>query len=464
MNYIKINTILLFLVIILATFLRFHNLFESLPFIGDTAWFYISARDLIIEGKIPLVGITTSHIWLHQGAFWTYILAIILKLFDFNPFIPAYFTSFLDILTLIIIYYLTKEMFDERIALIASLFYASSPLIVSIVQVPYHTSIIPFFTTLLLLSVYKWYIGRVLFFPITLFLLAVLYNLEISTIPLGISIFLLTIFGLIRSKNWALAVLKPKILFLSLVSFIIPMIPMLLYDLNNGFPQTLKVVAWMGYKIATQLGYPVINPIVSGETWITFFPFLINIGQRFYFIENLEISVLLFAIPFLYIFYEYLKSKKKKSNIILITFFIVLPLISYIFAKTNSIAYVPMLFPQAVIILGYFFGSFKKNLMPLSIVVVLIIVITNSHHLFTTNYFGRPTLGDRIESAKKMIILSNGKSYNIVGIGDGSNFESFTSNQEYITWWLGHGSSKLNQTLKFYIREDGTIEKLEIRK
>ena len=72
--------------------------------ISDIGWFYISARDLIINHEIPLVGIESSRPWLHQGAIWTYILAIILWISNFNPVAPAYITALIDIATLLIVF------------------------------------------------------------------------------------------------------------------------------------------------------------------------------------------------------------------------------------------------------------------------------------------------------------------------------------------------------------------------
>lgn len=452
------GVVLLFSIICLAIFLRLYTLSSILPFIGDTAWFYISARDLIIDHKIPLVGIPTSHIWLHQGAFWTYILAIILKQSNFNPFTPAYFTSLLDIGTLLIIYFFAKEMFGKKIALISSVFYATSPLIVSIAQVPYHTSIIPFFTALLLFSVYKWTCSRILFFPIAVFLLTILYNLEIATMSLGIILIVLIVFGLINKKSWALEIIKPKILFISTIALTVPMIPMILYDINHGFPQTAKVVVWIFYKIALQFGYPPLNPSAGSEAWTTFFPFLLNLGQRFYFTKTQEFALFLFLVSFSFALYRLILSKFKDINLIIIFFFLGLPLISYIVAKTNSTAYIPMLFPQAVIILGYFFGSFKRTFMPFSILIVLFIVLINSHYILTTNYFGRPTLKERIEKAKIIIDTAKGERYNLIGVGEGSQYESFISNQKYLTWWLGHEPSEKDEKLKLLVFPDGTIK------
>src|SRR5205085_6417561 len=52
--------------------------------------FYLSARDMLTQGTVPLVGIPSSRPWLHQGPWWTYILAISLWMGNFHPLAGVY--------------------------------------------------------------------------------------------------------------------------------------------------------------------------------------------------------------------------------------------------------------------------------------------------------------------------------------------------------------------------------------
>ena len=49
--------------------------------------------------------------------------------------------------------------------------------------------------------------------------------------------------------------------------------------------------------------------------------------------------------------------------------------------------------------------------------------------------------------------MANGKKYNIEGRGEGSEFESFTMNYEYLLWWKGNPPSRQKQDLNFVIEE-----------
>ncbi len=446
---------LLALIVSLALFLRLYRLAETMPFIPDIAWFYVSAKDMIIGNEIPLVGIASSHPWLHQGAIWTYILGIILALFNFNPIAPSYFTAILDVATILFVYYFAKRAFGERIALISSFFYATSPLIIFSAQTPYHTSLIPFFTILLLISVLNWIKkSQILFFPVCLFLLAILYNLELATFSLTATFLMIFIYGFLKRKNWVIGLKKPKIVGFSILAFTIPMIPMLLYDLRNGFPQTVKFLAWVLYRIAVFLGFPPLSPNASAETWNIFFKFILDYIGRFYFIKNDQVALIILISIFMISVWKLLKSRFKDLSLGLVLIFFTVPGAAYIAAKTNSAAYLPMIFPQAAILLGFSIGSFKKYSI-FAVIILIIIVGLNLHNFYKRDYFDTP-LSKRLATSKEIVIRSNGRAYNILEKDKASGFEDFIKNYEYLAWWLGHGPSKKDEKLKYYINENSS--------
>src|SRR3990167_8267340 len=122
MTQLNKSKLLLIGVILIGAYLRLYILPELMPFIGDQGWFYISARDMLLTGNIPLTGIASSHPWLHQGPFWTYILGIIVS------------------------------------------------------RIPYHTSLIPLLTLFYVYFLYKWVKGNVHYFPLAILMLSILYN------------------------------------------------------------------------------------------------------------------------------------------------------------------------------------------------------------------------------------------------------------------------------------------------
>mgnify|MGYP001588910091 FL=1 len=131
---------ILWLAIVLGTFLRFYDLPNRMPFIGDQAWFYLAARDALLGRDLPLLGITASITWLHQGPLWTYLLVPLIA----HPVLPAILTSIMGVVSVYLIYFLGGWP--------ASLLLAVLPLAILQSRMPYHTSLIPLFSIIYFLA------------------------------------------------------------------------------------------------------------------------------------------------------------------------------------------------------------------------------------------------------------------------------------------------------------------------
>jgi GT2 family glycosyltransferase len=443
--------------------LAVYKIGELMSFIGDYAWFYLSARDMITQGVIPLVGITSSHPWLHQGAFWTYLLVPTLYVSSFNPVSGAYLSILFFVLSIFVIYKFGSEIFSKRVASIASLFYATSPLILLTARTPYHTAPIPFFTLVFFYTLYKWIKGNASFFPLAIFVLAILYNFEIATSLLAIVLIILLAYGIFTKKEWLKKTINKKIVLYSFLAFIIPMIPMLLYDSGHGFPQTIKVVAWIGYKILVVFGYPQINPETNPADIKTVLVFIANAYQKLIYPASSVVAIVLALVSFGFFFFSLfiqMKSKKYPIGFLLLAVILLVSVGGIIATKTTSDAYLPILFPIVIYIMALFFDQlFKRNKSNILLVITIILIAcVNSYTLIQTNYFIAKGywFTDRIAAAKKIISESDGRRYNLKGKGQSSNFSSFTLNYEYTTWWLGKSPVKSSPEITFFIAETPT--------
>jgi len=449
--------------------LLFYRLSELMPFIGDQGWFYLSARDMLIFGKIPLVGITSSHIWLHQGPLWTYLLAGSLWIGHFNPIAGGYLSTFIGLLTVGFMYKLGSEVFSQRVGLIASFLYATSPLIIFSARMPYHTSPIPLLTLLLLYFIYRWINGYPYSFSAIFLLLALLYNFETATFMLVPIVFLVFIYGVVKKTQWIKNIINIKIILLSLLGLLIPMIPMLLYDIHHGYPQTVKFAVWIAYKVATIFGLPKIH---SGELSVSYQSmafFASTLLQRLLFLPNAIVAWSLLGISVINLIFIIQKHFKKymfvQSYSLLLLFFLI-PATSYIFERTNSDAYILVFYPTVIFMLALFFDRLMslQKFYYLIMTLLLCFVFINVFTLFQSNFFvGYPgysySFSQRIVKVKQILGESKGQEYNIVGKGAGSQFTSFTMNYAYLAWWFGHEPSRDQKKLQFIIREDqGSIQ------
>ncbi len=444
------ESFLVLCIFLLAFLLRINKISELLFFIPDVAWYYLSAKDMLLDHSIPLVGIASSHPWLHQGAYWTYILGFLLKVFDFNPVAPAYFTILLDSIVVILIYYVARFMFNTRVAFFSSLFYATSPFVIFSSQLPYHTSFVPLLTLALFFLTFKWVKGDRNKFPLIIFILGALYNFVLATFSLAFTVLVVLAIGYLKNKKWKLSFKNDlKIIVLSFIFLILTLLPMIIYDFSNGFPQTLKFFVWGVYRIAVLFGYPPINPSQT-ESWGSFLKFITDYIGKFYFVRNEYLALLIFIIPMIFLLISVMRSRFKNPNENTLFAFLIIPAIFYIFAKTNSASYLPMFFPQAAIGLGYFLGSFKKRLLFFPIILICIISFLNIYQ-FPDRKNQKITFTELVKSSREIVSKSNGEPFNIIEKNQASGFPNFIQNYEYLTWWLGNGPSNKNEKKKFYV-------------
>lgn len=447
------NTLIISIILLIAVFLRTANLSISMSFIGDQGWFYLSAKDFLTQGIVPLVGITSSHTWLHQGPLWTYMLSAALFLGNFNPLSGGVLTAIFGIGSVFLMYRLGSEMFSQKIGIIASLLYSVSPLIVFFERMPFDPSPIPFFTILYFYCIYKWINGKTQYFPFVLFLIAVLYNLELATFTLFFPFFIIFIYGIVKRKQFVTSLLNLNILIRSLLAFIIPMIPIVIYDFFHGFKQTIVFLIWVAYKPFSFLFKTGSSNFL--DNFGNVFDFLLQNLQKLIFDNSQPLSLSIFiASLVLLIILVYKEKKHVQASKFFLLIFLIISLLGIVINQTPSDAYLPIVFPFVIFTVAILFEYLLtiRKVKLLTLFFLLILVFINFYSSFKNTF--KPDFENRIKAAEKIIVLSKGGEYNLIGEGNGSQFVSFTMNYEYLLWWKEHPPSEKEQKLKIYISED----------
>lgn len=437
-------------------FLLFYKLNELMPFIGDQAWFYLSARDIWLKGEIPLVGITSSHTWLHQGPLWTYVLAVLLPLGKYNPLLPAYFTAAMTLVTAGFLYYTGKKFFTARVALIATALFATSPLVIMYGRMPYHTTLIPLFCLLLYYSLCRVTQGKKEFFPFIFFSLSILYNLELATVLLWLVPVAVVIYGWYRKEKWYKGLLTKKTVGLSIFLSLLPLIPILIYDVTHGFPQTVVFMGWIMYRFA-HIFVPSLTTKEAPHTMLETIQFLYRNNGLFFSGVLFPVVAILSVLS---VCAGLLQLRKTFSMpLFILLFFTVIITFGFIVNKTPSEAYLPLFFVFIPLIVSHFLTT----RIPKIIVFLLVagILLSNIWYIFHSQYRVDIPFSRRVEVAEKIVRDAQGKPFSLLARGTGSQFESTTMNTEYLTWWKGGHPQKKMQRLEFLLYE--TPGKLEVR-
>jgi len=111
------------ILVIIGAFLRFYRLEASLQFLGDQGRDALVLRNMLVKRDLPFIGPTTSVGSFFLGPFYYYLMAPFLWFANYNPVGPAIANALIGIITIPVIYFVTKEMLSVYAAQLATLLY-----------------------------------------------------------------------------------------------------------------------------------------------------------------------------------------------------------------------------------------------------------------------------------------------------------------------------------------------------
>jgi hypothetical protein len=242
--------ILLFITLAGAA-LRFFELGTRMMFIGDQSWFYLSARDALLQGHFPWLGITSSITWLHQGALYTYLLVPALLLSNFHPVSGAVLSALFGTLSIPLSFYLAAKLWGRYLGFVMGSVVALLPFSVLHSRFAYHTSPLILFEILLIL----FFIKRRL--VLAFLFLGLLYQLHLLTFIF----WPLVLFYMFKHR------LQFKLVYL--FAFGLGIFPFFV----SGPIQTLGIFAWIGKNLL--VGFPHQDSFSEAYRVVIFIPVLL---------------------------------------------------------------------------------------------------------------------------------------------------------------------------------------------
>ncbi|HSW96196.1 MAG TPA: glycosyltransferase family 39 protein [Candidatus Saccharimonadales bacterium] len=246
----KIN-ILITIILLIAAFMRLYRIEDYMTFLGDEGRDVLVAYN-ILHGHFTLLGPTASVGGFYFGPIYYYFMAPALFLANYNPVGPAIMVALIGTATVWLVYKIGKEFFGTATAIVASFFYAISPIVVSYSRSSWNPNPIPFFALLVLWFIYK---GEEKKNQKENFLLSSRKDFLLAGIFLGIAIelhFIVAILGVIVIL-YLLAVKRGHIkketiktvitqYFWLTIGFFIGWLPYLGFEFRHGFPNTRSVI------------------------------------------------------------------------------------------------------------------------------------------------------------------------------------------------------------------------------
>ena len=389
-------------ILIISAILRLYRIQDYMTFLGD------EGRDVlvvynILHGKLTLLGPTASVGGFFLGPIYYYFMAPFLLIFNYNPVGPAVMVALFGIATVGLVYKFAKEVFNQRVALISSLLYAISPLVIAHSRSSWNPNVFPFFSLLSLYVIYRALIkNNIKLFILGGVFLGISMQLHYLALFLGfvVAVYVLSTFViryLFEASRDVLILIKSYLSIL--LGFIIGLSPFLAFETRHGFPNMISISNFILHSGDTGVGIRFFDNISNVffrlfARLVTNFPppEQVAISQNINIYSWYYLSLILGLLSFLVLIFQYkeiipktkglFKSKYPaflKLNLLIIWFVFGILLFGF-YKKPIYDYYFGFMFPLPFILVGNTLDFFmRKNnfLKILSIAALLGIVLIN---------------------------------------------------------------------------------------
>ena len=318
MNFIKkVNISLLTLAVLIGfcVFLRWYQIEERNQFTWDqvdNAW---AAKTILIDHELPIEGMQAKlNSGLFIGPLYYYYIVPFYAAFNLDPVASGYIAISSSVISLIILYYVTKSIFSYKEALIAGLLYVFLTPYIEFDRVQWPVNFVPAISLVIFYSIYRILNGSVRYFFLLMLALGISFHLHMTSI-FYIFILVLCIPLLPRKRETV------KYFFYSLPIFIIFISPIIymLFGVNHFSRGT-------SYASSSYHGFYVRRMLqLSSDAFLEFATLT----------HALKISVIRFLLPLIFIA-VYLKEKINKKRLIICYLVLLWVFIPWILLSTYS--------------------------------------------------------------------------------------------------------------------------------
>jgi len=397
-------------VVAIAVFLRIYNFPSGFSFEGELGRELIYLKSLVDAGRLPTIGLTTSHEWLSYGPFYYWIMMPFYKLAGGHPFV-LFWTGIAAVSAgLLANYLVVRRIAGEKLATVSSLVTALSPVLIwQTMNAKLHLfffiliPIFMYFLHLLWQGKKKWVFWAGLIFGL-------MFSFHFSQIPI---IGVIALMFLIKRKMYNY---KHWLAFIA--GTILPNITYIWQDKN--------IALWVPYRV---LDIATKNPQGTINSFIEYF-------GRSIFWDNraLVLGAFLFIVLFVHFIYSQRKNLTREFLPFYLASSIGLMITASVFHGAFPIHYFLPIFPTLPIFLGYYLIK-NKN----AILVLFIVFLVN-----LPGYFSPPAAEVFVPFEKQEAIASfivaeaNGRDITIKRIGPYDFFpENYSQNYKYLVSWKG---------------------------
>ncbi|MBI4999438.1 glycosyltransferase family 39 protein [Candidatus Gottesmanbacteria bacterium] len=231
-----------------------------MTFLGDEGRDVLVVKRMLVDHKFTLLGPTASVGGFFLGPIYYYFMLPFLWVFRLDPVGPAIMVALFGIATVLLIYKVGQDFFDQKTGLVAALLYALSPLVIAYSRSSWNPNLMPFFSLLIIWLTWKTIIENK---PMFLILVGFFFGIAIQLHYLVT--FLMVIVGVYLFFFYRKKLTTYYLLLTT--SFLLGWLPFLLFELRHSFPNLRTLYQFIFFGKETGL---VTQRFISIMTDVTF--------------------------------------------------------------------------------------------------------------------------------------------------------------------------------------------------
>lgn len=428
------KTILFTLLFFISLVPRGIELLSSSNYFGsEQGMEYLITKEIFVDYKIVLVAPQGSFGDILKPAGFNYLLGIPFVIASGNPFGGRIFMFAISMLTIMVAIVLTRRMFGYTTSFFICFFLAISSNLSHLAGRIYTPAFIPILIILLLFAIFKAIKGDSRFIFFSAFTIGLTSHFEMATAgKLGVMFFIVLIYLAITNR------ISTRHVLMSFLVFLIPLMPMIVYDLSHNFQNINGILKMFSAGIDHTAEFSSSKFMIIIMNRIDVF--------RWNFISTFSPHFIIWTIILTWIIvgsYIYINKTKKYSpqKIVAISLFI-LPIASFfllIFYPGNIVQWWLLeLVIGYCFLLGIIFGVFWRKKYARSLIILTLIILFasffNRTYTLYTREFTYPLSLDlyvrEIGPIRFIFEDAQGRPIDLKIFSRNSK-----SNYEYLLWW-----------------------------
>jgi 4-amino-4-deoxy-L-arabinose transferase-like glycosyltransferase len=226
-NHFHVYYLFLLFILLIAAFVRLYKIDKLLGFWYDQGRDALVIWDLLHYKKFFLIGPTTGIEGIFKGPLYYYLITPFYWLGKGSPVMVAAFLSWLSVAAIFLIYYLASKIYNPKVGLLAATLYGFSYENAMFSRWLSEPNAVQFFAVLAMLFLYKAIKENENYFIPAVFVVGLCLHFESAVEIFFLPVLIIIVFWQ-RKK-----LLKPRLLILAVLAFLITVMPQLLFDMRH---------------------------------------------------------------------------------------------------------------------------------------------------------------------------------------------------------------------------------------